>query len=173
MFLDSDVNAGSFGGYNDDVSSFGDENFLNHPGFLGITWSKKKAEQGRYDEAEASYKKAFPMVNGCEDIDDTISSIDKALTRNANSGAKSRVVSRNGRALENRRIDFKNKWDENNCTEERLEEQSSEFDTNIQQMFNEANQKSTMRKTEDDTLTNVSIGVGALVIGLVTYMAIR
>ena len=40
-------------------------------------------------------------------------------------------------------------------------------------MFNEANQKSMMRKTEDDTLTNVSIGVGALVIGLVTYMAIR
>ena len=29
MFLDSDLNAGSFGGSNDDVSSFGDENFLN------------------------------------------------------------------------------------------------------------------------------------------------
>lgn len=173
MFLDSDVNTGSFGGYSDDVSSFGDENFLNHPGFLGIKWSKKKAEAERYDEAVATYKKSFPMVDGCEQIDETISSIDKALTRNANSGAKARVVSRNGRALENRRTDFKDKWDENDCTEARLDEQSEEFDTNIQEMFNEANQKSRMRKTEDDTLTNVSIGVGALVIGLVTYMAIR
>ena len=173
MFLDSDVNAGIFEGYNDDVSSFGDENFLNHPGLFGITWSKKKAERQRYDKAVASYKKSFPMKDDCEEIDESISSIDKALTRNANSGAKSRVVSRNGRALENRRIDFRNKWDEKDCTEARLDEQSAEFDTNIQKMFNEANQKSTMRKTEDDTLTNVSIGVGALVIGLVTYMAIR
>ena len=40
-------------------------------------------------------------------------------------------------------------------------------------VMNEANAKSMMRKTEDDTLTNVAIGVGALVIGVVTYMAIR
>ena len=47
MFLDSDVNAGSFGGYNDDVSSFGDENFLNHPGLFSISDKKDKK---LYDE---------------------------------------------------------------------------------------------------------------------------
>jgi len=40
-------------------------------------------------------------------------------------------------------------------------------------MFNEANQKSLARKTEDKTLTYVSISVGALVIGVVTYMALK
>ena len=40
-------------------------------------------------------------------------------------------------------------------------------------MFNEANQKSLARKTEDKTLTNVALGVGALVIGVVAYVALR
>ena len=40
-------------------------------------------------------------------------------------------------------------------------------------MFDQANQRSFQRKTEDKTLTNVALGVGALVIGVVAYMAIR
>lgn len=173
MFIDSDLNARTFGNFDEDISSYSDENFLNHPGWWKDLVKPKKAEAERYDSKVSELKKTYPMVDDCDEIDETIGKIDKALTRNANSGAKSRVVSRNGRALENRRIDFRNEWDNNDCTDKKLNEQSAEFDTNIQKMFNEANQKSTMRKTEDDTLTNVSIGVGALVIGLVTYMAIR
>ncbi len=173
MFIDSDVNARTFGNFDEDISSYSDENFLNHPGLFGITWSKKKAEKERYDKKWNEVKKAYPMTDDCDEIDKTIGRIEKALTRNANSGSKSRVVTRNARAYENRRIDFKNSWDENNCSDKKLEAQSSEFESNIQNMFNEANAKSMMRKTEDDTLTNVAIGVGALVIGVVTYMAIR
>jgi len=173
MFIDSDLNARTFGNFDEDISSYSDENFLNHPGWWKDLVSPKKAESERYDSKVDELKKTYPMVDDCDEIDETIGKIDKAITRNANSGSKSRVVGRNGRALENRRIDFRNEWDNNDCTEQKLNEQSAEFDTNIQKMFNDANQKSMMRKTEDDTLTNVSIGVGALVIGLVTYMAIR
>ena len=109
----------------------------------------------------------------CDDIDSSINKIDKALTKNANSGAKNRVITRDGRALENRRLDFKNEWDKADCTEQRLEEQSAEFETKIQKMFNQAQLKSAERKTEDKTLTYVAVGVGALVIGVVTYMSIK
>jgi len=172
MFLDSDVNARSFGSFNEDVSSFGDENFLNHPGLFSISDKKDKK---LYDEYFKNLKKTFPISSDidCDTIDDSINKIDKALSRKANSGEKARVVKRHTRALENRRLDFKNAWDEKNCTEQKLDIQAEEFDTNIQTMFSEANRKSEMRKTEDKTLTNVSIGVGALVIGVVTYMAIR
>ena len=40
-------------------------------------------------------------------------------------------------------------------------------------MFNQAQLKSAERKTEDKTLTYVAVGVGALVIGVVTYMSIK
>jgi hypothetical protein len=172
--------------------NFMDSNFLedgtmpdsdkwsNHPGFLGGTWWKdtwfpRKAEAERYDSALASKKKKYPLNDdlGCDGLDDTIGVIDKAITRNANSGAKSRVIQRESRALENRRLDFKNEWDNQDCSQQRLDAQAAEFDTNIQKMFNEASAKSLARKTEDNTLTNVALGVGALVIGVVTYMALK
>ena len=79
----------------------------------------------------------------------------------------------NSRALENRRLDFKNKWDELDCSQKKLDEQAAEFDANIEKMFQEANLKSAARKTEDKTLTYVALGVGALVIGVVAYVALK
>jgi len=157
-----------------------DDQWSNHPGFLGGTWfgdifTPKKNEKKRYDKAVEDKLNKYPISKeiDCDGIDDTIGSIDKALTKNANSGSKERVIRRESRALENRRVDFKDEWDKQDCSNQKLEEQAAEFDTNIQKMFNEANQKSLARKTEDKTLTNVALGVGALVIGVVTYVALR
>tara|TARA_B110000902_G_C14026490_1_gene482336 strand:+ start:206 stop:724 length:519 start_codon:yes stop_codon:yes gene_type:complete len=157
-----------------------DDQWSNHPGFLGGTWlgdifTPKKNEKKRYDAAVQDKLTKYPLEEGidCDGIDDSIGTIDKALTKNANSGSKERVISRESRALENRRIDFKDEWDKQDCSQQKLDEQAAEFDTNIQKMFNEANQKSLARKTEDKTLTNVALGVGALVIGVVAYVALR
>lgn len=157
-----------------------DDQWSNHPGFIGGTWWKdffnpKKAESERYDSAVKDKLNKYPISEGidCDSIDDTIGVIDKALTKNANSGSKERVINRESRALENRRLDFKDEWDKQDCSQQKLDEQAAEFDTNIQKMFNEANQKSLARKTEDKTLTYVALGVGALVIGVVTYVALK
>ena len=169
MFLDSESNIVGFSNYGED------DEWSNHPGWWKDFWSPKKAEAERYDSKVASLKKSYPINSDmeCDDIDSSINKIDKALTKNANSGSKNRVITRDGRALENRRLDFKNEWDKADCTEQRLEEQSAEFETNIQKMFNQAQLKSAERKTEDKTLTYVAVGVGALVIGVVTYMSIK
>ena len=170
MFLDAESNIESFSYYGQD------DEWSNHPGLFGWCWKgKKKCEADRYEESVDNYDKQYAIKSDadCDSIDETIGSIDKALTKNANSGAKSRVIKRNARALENRRIDFQDEWDKKECSQQKLDEQSAEFDTNIQQMFNQAQLRSSERKTEDDTLTKVAISVGALVIGVVTYMAIK
>ena len=156
------------------------DQWSNHPGFLGGTWWKdfwfpKKAEKERYDKAVDSYKKKYPLGDDidCDTIDETISDIDNAIVRNANSGAKNRVVTRNSRALENRRLDFKQRWEDEDCSQQRIDEQRREFEQNIQGMFNQANLRSAERKTDDKTLQNVALGVGALVIGAVVYIALR
>ena len=167
MFIDSDKNTGFLNG---------EENYLNHPGLFGWCWKgKKKCEAERYDKAVSSYSNQFPLDStmGCDEIDSTISDIDNEITSVLNSGAKSRVVSRNSRALENRRLDFKQAWEDANCSQIRLDEQSAEFERNIQNMFNEANERSRNRKVEDDTLKYVALGVGTLVIGAIVVMALR
>jgi len=157
-----------------------EELWFNHPGFIGGTWFKdffapKKAEKERYNKAVDRYNEKYKLEDemDCDTIDDTIGVIDKDMTKNANSGAKDRVITRNSRALENRRLDFKNKWDELDCSQKKLDEQAAEFDANIQKMFNQAQLKSAERKTEDKTLTYVALGVGALVIGVVAYVALK
>lgn len=156
------------------------DQWSNHPGFLGGTWwkdfwSPKKAEKERYDKAVADKKSKYKLTADidCDTIDDTISKIDNAIVRNANSGAKDRVVSRESRALENRRLDFKQRWEADDCSQQRIDEQRIEFEQNIQGMFNTANLRSAERKTDDKTLQNVALGVGALVIGGVVWMALR
>lgn len=69
MFIDSESNQG--------ISSFADENFLNHPGFIGGTWWKdtfnpKKAEAERYDAEKAKQKSNCPYEAGdsCVDLKD-------------------------------------------------------------------------------------------------------
>ena len=109
----------------------------------------------------------------CDDLDDTITKIDNRITSTQNSGAKDRVISRDVRALENRRLDFKTAYEDAECSQQRLAEQEAEFDLKVQEMFNQANQRSMARQTEDNTLKSVAIGVGALVIGAVVVMGMR
>ena len=156
------------------------DRWSNHPGFIGGTWWKdfwqpKKAERERYDKAVKDKKNKYKLTADidCDTIDDTISKIDNAIVRNANSGSKNRVVSRESRALENRRLDFKARWEKDDCSQQRLDAQKAEFEQNIQGMFNQANLKSAQRKTDDKTLQNVALGVGALVIGAVVWIALK
>jgi hypothetical protein len=156
------------------------DQWSNHPGFIGGTWwkdfwSPKKAEKERYDSAVADKKNKYKLGADidCDTIDDTISKIDNAIVRNANSGGKDRVVSRESRALENRRLDFKARWEADDCSQERLDAQKAEFEQNIQGMFNQANLRSAERKTDYKTLQSVALGVGALVIGAVVWIALK
>ena len=172
MFLDSDVNT--------DISSYSDENFLNHPGFLGGTWWKdfwrpKAAEAERYDKAVDTYNNKYKLDSDldCDEIDQTITDIDADITSTMNSGAKDRVISRNSRALENRRSAFKKAWEDDDCSQKRIDAQTAEFNQQVQSMFNQANQRSSGRNVEDKTLVNVAIGVGALVIGAVVIMSFK
>lgn len=66
MFLDSDSNQ--------DISSYSDENFLNHPGFIGGSWFKditnpKGAENDRYKDEEAKQKSDCDYAAGDSCVD--------------------------------------------------------------------------------------------------------
>ena len=159
-----------------DADACSDGDFLNHPGLFGICWKgKKRCEAERYDKAVAGFNSDYPL-NGdesCDEIDDTITDIDNRITSVLNSGAKDRVISRNSRALENRRLEFKSAWEDNDCSQKAIDAQSAEFNAQVQAMFNQVNERSALRNKEDDTLMKVAIGVGALVIGGVLVMALR
>lgn len=157
-----------------DACSEGD--FLNHPGLFGWCWKgKKKCEAERYDKAVDRFNNQYRLDSdmSCDDIDETITAIDNQIIKEGNSGAKMRVISRNTRALENRRLEFKEAWEDNDCSEQKLAAQTAEFEAQVQAMFDEANARSAARKREDDTLKYVAIGVGALVIGAIVVMGVR
>ena len=159
-----------------DANSSGDSDFLYHPGLFGWCWKgKKKCEQERYDKAVSKFDSDYPLDanQSCDDLDDTITDIDNRITSTLNSGAKDRVINRNVRALENKRLDFKTAYEDNECSQQRLDEQTADFDAKVQEMFALANQRSLQRQTEDKTLRTVAIGVGALVIGAVVVMGMR
>lgn len=159
-----------------DADACADGDYLNHPGLFGWCWKgKKKCEQERYNNSVSRYNNDYPLSSdmSCDDLDDTITKIDNRITSTQNSGAKDRVISRDVRALENRRLDFKTAYEDAECSQQRLAEQEAEFDLKVQEMFNQANQRSMARQTEDNTLKAVAIGVGALVIGAVVVMGMR
>jgi hypothetical protein len=69
MFIDSDRNT--------DISAYSDDNFLNHPGFIGGTWFKDvfspgQAEEERYQEEVAKQKNQcyYEAGDSCVDLYD-------------------------------------------------------------------------------------------------------
>lgn len=62
MFLDSDSNT--------DISSFGDDNFSNHPGWFKDVFSPKKAAAERYDDEKNAQKADCDYAAGdsCADL---------------------------------------------------------------------------------------------------------
>ena len=55
------------------------DNFMNHPGFLGITWSSKKAEAERYDKELNRVRGNFPNTGSCAFLTDSLDRIDWSL----------------------------------------------------------------------------------------------
>jgi len=92
MFIDSEMNAQG-------ISSFGDENFSNHPGFIGGTWFKDltqpgKAESERYDDEVKKQKSDcdYSAGDSCADLDDCHSYFQNLYNANTgNSRAPKRV----------------------------------------------------------------------------------
>ena len=75
MFLDSDFNSNGF-----TPENFSGEDYLNHPGFIGITWSKKKAEAEREDSARNTLRDQCNLGNipgkDCKALDDAFWCLD-------------------------------------------------------------------------------------------------
>lgn len=70
----------------DDNSKMPDsDNWSNHPGFLGITWSKSKAESERYQKELNKVNSQYPNTGSCAVLTDSLDRIDADLANlNAN-----------------------------------------------------------------------------------------
>ena len=78
----------------------------NHPGFLGITWSKKKAESERESKEQAKVNASYPNTGNCAVLTSSLDRLDSDLERlNADSGSGSKGAKRvNKRAIKTRDI---------------------------------------------------------------------
>ena len=90
MFIDSQMNAQG-------ISSFGDENFSNHPGWFNDIFRPGKAEGDRYNDEVSAQKSDCDYSAGdtCNDLDDCSSFFQNIY--NANTG-NSRVPKRKRKA---------------------------------------------------------------------------
>ena len=79
----------------------------NHPGFLGITWSKSKAESERYQKELNKVNGQFPNTGTCAVLTDSLDRIDSDLANlNANKdggGKGAKRVNARGRKARNAR----------------------------------------------------------------------
>ena len=55
------------------------DQFLNHPGFLGITWSRKKAEAQREADEQRKVNAAYPNTGGCSVLTNSLDRLNKSL----------------------------------------------------------------------------------------------
>ena len=164
MFIDSENNA------NTNLSHNSDDGYLYH-----IRWYKSSShnEAHRQDEADERWDSEFPInyLASCEDLDATISEIDNMITEVTNWDAKERVITRNNRSLENRRLDFKRLMEDRECSQQYIQEQDEEYLEKIEGVFKSQDARSYARKQEDYTLMYVAMGVGFLVLASVIIMA--
>ena len=79
----------------------------NHPGFLGITWSKSKAESERYQKELNKVNGQFPNTGTCAVLTDSLDRIDSDLANlnaNKDGGSKgAKRVNARGRKARNAR----------------------------------------------------------------------
>jgi len=158
-----------------------DENdtWSNHPGLFGWCWKgKKKCEADRQEKSydTINSKHPFSLNDDCDTLDDRITKIDNSITSTATSPAGSRgserVKNRTLNSLEKRRLQIKGAYETNECSQQRLDEQTDEFNQNIMTRFDEQYAREGKRE-EDNSLMYVAIGVGVLVIGAVVIMSIN
>lgn len=76
------------------------DQWSNHPGFLGITWSKSKAESERYQKELNKVNGQYPNTGSCAVLTDSLDRIDSSLASlNANKDAGGKGAKRvNARA---------------------------------------------------------------------------
>lgn len=91
----------------DDNNSMPDSDvWSNHPGFLGITWSKKKAEREREAKEQAKVNAEYPNTGSCSVLTSSLERLDGDVERlEANKDGGSRGAKRvNKRARKTRGI---------------------------------------------------------------------
>jgi len=156
-----------------------DDMWSNHPGLFGWCWKgKKKCEADRQEKSYNSINQQHPFSNNddCDTLDDRITKIDNSITGTATKAAggrgAERVKNRTLNSLEKRRLQIKRAYEEQDCSQQRLDEQADEFNRSIMTRFDEQYARESKRE-EDDSLMYVAIGVGILVIGAVVVMSIN
>ena len=156
-----------------------DDTYSNHPGLFGWCWKgKKKCEADRQEKSYNSInsKHPFSKNDDCDTLDDRITKIDNSITSTASSPAggrgAERVKNRTLNSLEKRRLQIKGVYEEQDCSQQRLDEQTEEFNRNIMTRFDEQYARESKRE-EDNSLMYVAVGVGILVIGAVVIMSIN
>ena len=156
-----------------------DDTWSNHPGLFGWCWAgKKKCEARRQEKSYDTINSQHPfsLNDDCDTLDDRITKIDNSITSTATSPAggrgAERVKNRTLNSLEKRRLQIKGAYEDNDCSQQRLDEQTAEFNQNIMTRFDEQYARESKRE-EDNSLMYVAMGVGVLVIGAVVIMSIN
>ena len=65
----------------DDDNFNADSDYMNHPGFLGWTWSAKKRERQRRDREMAKVVAAYPNTGDCAVLTDSLDRIDSSIAK--------------------------------------------------------------------------------------------
>jgi len=155
----------------DYINNHNDMDYANH-----IRWYKSSShnEAHRQDDSDKKYDKKYPIPDNCEDLDASITKIDNEIGRvsvkSAGGRGAERVKNRTINSLEGRRIDLKEAYEKDECSQKKLDEQSQEFQQTIMSRFDQQYARE-MSREEDDTLMYVALGVGVLVIGAVIVIA--
>ena len=160
-----------------DIDNLENDVWSNHPGLFGWCWKgKRKCEADRTDKEQGKVNKEHPFSEDdtCDELDEKIEKLDNQISKfSVDTGMKERVQKRLIRTREKRRLDVKSMWNKKDCTQQKIDEQAAEFDAKVAKLFNEAQQRVEARKVEDNSLKNVAIGVGGLVVVGVLVLALR
>ena len=65
-----------------------DSDYMNHPGFLGWTWSSKKRERQRRDREMTKVRGQYPNTGDCAVLTDSLERIDKSIALHTASAGK-------------------------------------------------------------------------------------
>ena len=191
MFLDSDFNSNGFTPQN-----FSGEDYLNHPGFIGITWSPKKAEQEREDSARDTIKSQcglsdIPSKN-CQELDDAFWCLDdkEQYWMGASTGSRGarRVRDRNLKVVREFQNSVDNAINSRDCQGatsaiDQSQQQVQDITQELENLEKETEQKTrdvltqaelmileNQRKADESKKQLMYIGGGAIALLLVLYV---
>ena len=155
-----------------------DDEFLNHPGLFGWTWSKKKAKRERQADAHTKAKSTHPFStdDDCDTLQSKMKKIDRSIDSwSTSTGGKghTRVKDRTIIALTSQRDKMRYEYEDDDCASAFLQEQATDFDDKLGNMMKMYQTDTAKRSEGSSSLMYVGIGVGVLLVGGVIYMATR